>query len=258
MISKSLSTSRKFAKLQTDAGPLGEFCQLLFPLLVSHADDYGRLSGDAFTVKFQVFPISPRPVEDFEAAISHLDTAGLISIFEVDGDKFIQVIKFDDHQTGLHKRSASKFPEVPGSSGNPPEIPGQLKRTEQKGTELNLREGKVAPLRPRAVTGSGVMAGSLPRDHVRHSWCSERICVPDFLHGRFVGAVGGGSADLQLKAFYGDAVRAIPDSQPIESDPLKFWPPLVSARWPPQGASLSPKTAGNLASAARFVARGEQ
>jgi hypothetical protein len=148
MISKSLSTSRKFAELANIAGPLAEFCQLLFPLLVSHADDYGRLSGDAFTVKFQVFPISPRQVDDFETAIGYIAKAGLIDVYESNGDKFIQVSKFDEHQTGLHKRAASsKFPELPGTSGNPPEIPGQLKRielnrTEQKGTEPNRTEGK--------------------------------------------------------------------------------------------------------------------
>jgi hypothetical protein len=140
MISKSLSTSRKFAELAKAAGDKAEFCQLLFPLLVSHADDYGRMSGDAFTVKFQVFPISPRPVEDFEEALGHLADSGLISLYESGGDKFIQINKFDEHQTGLHKRSASKFPEVPGIPGNPREIPGQLNRTELNRTKEKRTE----------------------------------------------------------------------------------------------------------------------
>lgn len=251
MISKSLSTSRKFAQLSKIAGPLGEFCQLLFPLIVSHVDDYGRMSGDAFTVKVQVFPVSPRSEEEFETALGYLDTARLIDRYEVDGDKFIQVIKFDAHQTGLHKRTESKFPEIPGNSGNPPEIPAQLKRTEEKGTELKGIEGKVATLLPRARTGSGVMAGTLPRDHVRHSWCSERICVPDFLHARFVKAVGGSNPDIALKAFYGDTVRGLSPDESIESDPTKFWPPLVTARWTPR--TTNPKTAGNVAAAHEWL-----
>jgi hypothetical protein len=258
MISKSLSTSRKFAQLPKIAGELGEFCQLLFPLIVSHADDHGRMSGDAFTVKFQVFPISPRPEEDFEAAIRHLDTARLIDSYEVGGDKFIQVIEFDSHQTGLHKRIDSKFPEIPGSSRNPPEIPGKEKGREGKGTELNRTEGKgTAPvaLVPRARTGSGVMAGALPRDHIRHSWCSERICVPDFLHGRFSRALGGETADGMLKAFYAETVEHLPGG-PIESDPVKFWPPLVSHRWPPQDASVGTRTAALQRATAEFVRGG--
>jgi hypothetical protein len=163
MISKSLSTSRKFAELSR-AGELTEFCQLLFPLLVSHADDYGRLSGDAFTVKFQVFPISPRPVEDFERAIAHLDSAGLIQCYEANGDKFIQVSKFDDHQTGLHKRSASKIPEPPGNSRKFPEIPGQQNRTElnRREEELNEKGGSRALDGPRPLGDKealGIRAG---------------------------------------------------------------------------------------------------
>lgn len=130
MISKSLSTSRKFADLAA-AGDLTEFCQVLFPLLVAHADDYGRLSGDAFTVKFQVFPTSPRPVEDFERALDGLAASGLVVRYDADGEKCLQILKFDGHQVGLHKRTASKIPEPPGPSGKFREIPGQLKRTKE-------------------------------------------------------------------------------------------------------------------------------
>jgi hypothetical protein len=92
--------------------------------------------------------------------------------------------------------------------------------------------------------------------HQRHAWCSERICVPDFQHEKFVGAVGGTSADLQLKAFYDQTVAGIPDSQPIESDPLKFWPPLVTARWPPQSASVGTRTAALQRATAEFLRGG--
>lgn len=95
-------------------------------------------------------------------------------------------------------------------------------------------------LRPRAMQGSGVMAGSLPRDHLRHAWCGERICVPDFLHARFVRAIGGEDADERLRACYAEAMADIPPEDPIEPDPLKFWPPLVTSRWPaPQAAKTT-------------------
>lgn len=260
MISKSLSTSRKYAELSVIAGPMGEFCQLLFPLLVSHADDFGRLSGDAFTVKFQVFPISPRPVEDFEAAIRHLDTAGLIEVYEADGDKFIQINKFDGHQTGLHKRSPSKIPEspgnppeVPGIPGNPPGIPAQLKGTELNGTELKGREEKAAPLRPRAVTTSGVMAGTLPRDHLSCRPPCIRVCVSQKQHSVLLGRHGGVDADMD--GFYAD-VRANLNG-PVGQTPWNFWQEQFTARFGSPTA-LTPKTAGNAAVAARFIARGEQ
>jgi hypothetical protein len=147
MISKSLSTSRKFADLHRVAGDLGEFSQLLFPLIVAHTDDHGRMSADAFTVKFQVLPISSRPLEDFDTAVQHMHEVGLLHVYHVDGDKFLQVIDFEKHQTGLHKRTDSRIPEPPGNSGNFREFPGQEKRTEEKRreekrTEPKGREGK--------------------------------------------------------------------------------------------------------------------
>lgn len=97
----------------------------------------------------------------------------------------------------------------------------------------------------------------LTRSHLGHAWCGERICVPNFLHEQFVGALGTASADEDLRAFYVETHAAIPDGQPIEADVTKFWRPRQSARWSPQ-AGVNPKTAGNLAAAARFIARGQQ
>ena len=54
MIRASISTSRKFAQLPT------EFCQVLYLLLIVHADDFGMLAGDAWTVKYKAVPTSPR------------------------------------------------------------------------------------------------------------------------------------------------------------------------------------------------------
>lgn len=116
MISKSLSTSEKFGGLVT-LGTLAEFTQLLFPMLVIHSDDFGRLPGDPFTVKLTCLPVSPRPLEEFAQALTQLDTIGLIDWYEADGKRYIQIENFEWHQRGgLHKRTSSHFPEIPGSS----------------------------------------------------------------------------------------------------------------------------------------------
>jgi hypothetical protein len=131
MISKSLSTSEKFGGLVA-LGELAEFAQLLYPLLVIHADDYGRLQGDAFTVKLMCLPVSPRPLETFAIALQQLDAADLITWYEVAGKRYIEIVNFDGHQSGLHKRTQSKFPDIPGNSGKFP-----VKRREGKGTKDN-------------------------------------------------------------------------------------------------------------------------
>jgi hypothetical protein len=163
MLSKSLSTSQRFADL-AKAGALCEFCQVLYPLIVSHADDFGRLQGDPFTVKHQCHPTSPRMIDQFAEALQWLHEVGLIVWYSVNygsggsGRKYIQIVNFEAHQQGLHKRTRSAFPRVPDSSGDFPEFPDQLKGTEENLTEGNLTEEKkkngssVASTEPAVLT----------------------------------------------------------------------------------------------------------
>lgn len=152
MISKSLSTSERYAALGTVAGDLVEFCQALYPLLVPHTDDFGRLQGDPFTVKHQCYPASPRTLDEFATALGYLQRVGLIAWYAVSGKRYIQIEHFEQHQMGLHKRTRSHFPRVPGTSGNGAEFPLQEngtkeKRTEGKGTEGNEIEDQPANLK---------------------------------------------------------------------------------------------------------------
>ena len=160
MISRNLGSSRKFHAVNARCGKLGDFAQALFPLIVVNADDFGRLEGDAFTVKHKVFPVSPRTEEDFETVLQAMSDVGLIRFYEVGGDRYLEVVNFDREQPGLHKRTKSdypdppplqesfgKFPEVPGNSqsfreipgdsGNPGNFPDEPNLTEPNRTEQN-------------------------------------------------------------------------------------------------------------------------
>lgn len=147
ILAKSLSTSRRYADLHAIAGPLAEFCQSMYPLLVAHSDDFGRLSGDVFTIKHVVVPTSPRPETDLTTALTALNRAHLICWYSAKGRKWIQIQQFDEHQTGLHKRTISaipppprgKVPESPGNSGS--RARAEQNRTEQKGREQKGTEG---------------------------------------------------------------------------------------------------------------------
>src|SRR5688572_2731246 len=114
MISKSISTSRKYAALHVVAPQLAEFCQAIYPLLVVHSDDHGRQAGDSFTVKHVVCPTSPRSLQDVEDALRVLERVGLISRFDTPDGPAIEIVKFKPHQPGLKQRSTSKF-ETPAS-----------------------------------------------------------------------------------------------------------------------------------------------
>ena len=160
MISKSLSTSEKRARLHELLGPLAEFAQGLFPLLVVHADDFGRLQGSPFSIKNVVDPSSPRTLGEFSSALAAMAEVGLLVWYEVDSRKYVQIIDFEPHQPGLHKRTRSRFPEP---SGYFPEIP--LKRRERKRTEQKRTERKRTarrPPRPRRLFAwdAGTIQGS--------------------------------------------------------------------------------------------------
>lgn len=158
MISKSLSTSQRFLALQDaekgappniwSAGKLAEFAQLLFGLIVVHTDDFGRLQGDAQTVKFQVFPGSPRKLPEFETALLHLHNVDLITLYgDDDGRIYLQVNNFEPHQSGLHKRTKSRFPDPPpGSSRKLRDFP-----RDSGSREENLREEKRRELNDQIV-----------------------------------------------------------------------------------------------------------
>lgn len=151
MISKSLGSSRRFHSLLKAGGKLGEFCQILFPLLVANTDDYGRMPGDAFTIKNVVLPSSRRPETDFDRALDILADVDLIDRYEAGGIVCLQVVRFDEHQINLHKRTASRIPEFPADGrkfrSTPPPIDRkvrtnviELKGTELKGIELKRTE----------------------------------------------------------------------------------------------------------------------
>jgi hypothetical protein len=150
MLSKSLSTSWKRARLHAVIGPLAEFAQGLYPLLIAHADDFGREAGDVFTVKHQIDPTSPRSLDDFQQALAALHTVGLIVWYMADDRGVIQIVDYDAHQVGLHRRTHSKFPEPTADSGTFPELPASRARAELNRTELNLstRTRSAPPTRP--------------------------------------------------------------------------------------------------------------
>ena len=144
LISKSLGSSRKFDALNADAGKLAEFCQALYPLIIANTDDFGRMEGDAFTVKHLVWPSSPRPERDFDQALNALKSVGLINRYVVDGSHYLQVVQFDEHQPGLNKqkRTKSRFPDpVVDGSVNFTEIREMGVGREGKGREVE-EEGK--------------------------------------------------------------------------------------------------------------------
>lgn len=175
LISKSLGSSRKFHSVIHVGGKLGEFCQVLFPLIVANTDDFGRMAGDAFTIKNVVLPSSRRSEQEFERALGVMHDVQLIARYVVEGAIYLQVIKFDEHQPGLTKRTKSKFPEIPADSGIAGNLP--LNLTEFKRRESNGREENPEPAR-RADGLFDLFWAAYPKkkskDDARRAWHKRR------------------------------------------------------------------------------------
>jgi hypothetical protein len=127
MLSRTLGSSVCFGvtlpKILVDRPELIEFSQALYSLLLAHADDFGRQEGNIETVRFRVFPTSHRTEDEFGAALNALAQSELIEWYDANKQSVIAIRKWDSHQTGLHKRTKSKFPDPPSDDGGASTFP---------------------------------------------------------------------------------------------------------------------------------------
>lgn len=187
MISKTLSTSEKRAELHDVVPELAEFCQALYPLLIAHADDWGCLQGDVFTVKHLVDPSSPRTRHEFERALIALHNVGLIVWYEADGKRFIHVTSWFAHQQLKgHESDGRKrtFPAPPENiskivdfAQSCPNLP-KVALTEENRREENLREEEGNATQPPAANAAPPRDGETdgPTDPLADAW--NRITAP--------------------------------------------------------------------------------
>jgi len=92
---------------------MSEFAQFLFERAMLHTDDWGVTTGDPLEIKAAAMPLSQRSEEEFEAAVSEMESVGLIWRYKPDGwGPLIQYINFDDYQPKvlIGNRSDPKLP----------------------------------------------------------------------------------------------------------------------------------------------------
>ena len=143
MLSKSIAKSRKFGDLSDD------FTRLLYCVLIPFADRDGRIDGEPCLVKAMAMPrrtdVSDKKVG---VALKSLVEVGLLSWYSVNGERYIEILNFREHQAGLsyNKEPPSTLPEIPGTL---PEIPGTLPEIP------GLREDKIREKKRREENPPG-------------------------------------------------------------------------------------------------------
>ncbi|OGC36386.1 hypothetical protein A3J90_08405 [candidate division WOR-1 bacterium RIFOXYC2_FULL_37_10] len=138
MLSKIISISEKI-------NSISDFAKLLFTWMIPHSDDFGRMDGTPKKVKALVMPLSKHPIKKFEIALGEMASSGVIYWYTTyNNEVYLQIFNFEDHQTGLDRRTKSKFPDLPSEeekffpSENFLEVLRNSSLTKPNLTKLNL------------------------------------------------------------------------------------------------------------------------
>lgn len=87
---------------------------ILFCSLWCIADREGRLEDRPLRIHAETFPY--RPNLDVNGYLTELARLGFIKRYAINGESYIQVIKFKEHQSPHHTEKASLIPEAPVNS----------------------------------------------------------------------------------------------------------------------------------------------
>ncbi|MGG1249925.1 DnaD domain protein [Brevibacillus agri] len=151
-----------------DLSELSPYARLLFVGLWCLADREGYLEDRPKRIKGELFPYENVNVDQY---LNDLHVAGFIIRYEVDGERYISIPKFSDHQNPHHREAASRIPkpeqakEKPRASlgpsseyprlgcGNTGESTYQGSESDQKSREIN--NSQKGSGKPRASTHLG-------------------------------------------------------------------------------------------------------
>lgn len=77
------------------------------------ADDHGRGIADARLLKSAIWPLDDDiTFLHVSSWVDVLAASGHIELYEVDGEAYFQIIKFEDHQAAAYRRGEPKYPPV--------------------------------------------------------------------------------------------------------------------------------------------------
>ena len=152
MLKRVISTSPRLAALKNDTH------RLIYTWLIPFLDREGRFSADARIVKGNVAPLLDHiTTKIIDAALRDMAVNNLIVLYEVNGNKYLQLQRFEKHQNIRkdHER-ASDIPaplpaddgrttgELPADDGRTTDNVATRARAEFNTREYNIREEKAA------------------------------------------------------------------------------------------------------------------
>jgi len=77
---------------------LSWFEEILFYRLMVCCDDYGRFDGRTAIIKGLCFPLKDITKKDIEKALNKLSAVGLVKIYNINGQPYLQLVTWERHQ----------------------------------------------------------------------------------------------------------------------------------------------------------------
>lgn len=139
MLARNVSLSKKLARVSVHSA-------LLYSWIMPFTDDYGRFEAEPEIVKSQVVPRR----KDFDETIvweclKELHEIGLIVLYEIDGERYLWIPKFEDFQT--FKTDRKRKAEYPAHTMDSIWKPEDSKRDGQCPTQEKLSESKLSEVK---------------------------------------------------------------------------------------------------------------
>jgi len=114
--------------------------RLLFSWMIPHADDEGRLNGDPEFIKAMIVPMTKWSFKKIGEYLEEIKNQGLIYYWQENGERFIEFIKWNEHQTIRKNRfKPSSLPSY--SKKNDSQLATKCQPVgNQKTTQANISE----------------------------------------------------------------------------------------------------------------------
>ena len=166
-ISTEISTDADVAALAAHGGTLPV---LLYTWAIPHADDWGRLTGDAVQFRLSVCPGLDVTVAQVDAALDQIAAAGLWQRYTSGGKRCIAFPReaFNRHQSYIPKEKREQ--EGQGGSAFPP--------PEESETPQNAEERRETPQNPVSPSPSPSPSPSVPTQHPSGASSGVRRSAP--------------------------------------------------------------------------------
>jgi hypothetical protein len=137
-------------------GALPEWVRILFAGLWCWSDREGRLEDRPMRLKAEILPYDSHDINDGLDQLSRGDDPFIVR-YQVGGDRYIQVVKFPDHQSPHYTEKPSVIPAPPLDSGSTPKVlQPPIKGIEAQGSEVNRKGSREGKPKRKQILANGV------------------------------------------------------------------------------------------------------